>query len=99
MTRAGLPVSASSGAWGAFAKAVQVGADLLSVSVAVAALEAGEDRGLRVYTSDLDECDHDTRYFIATTLLPEQRRTHDLCRSLKDHLRQPHSAAVTRFIH
>ena len=99
MTRAGLPVPASSGAWGAFAKAVQVGADLLSVGAAVAALEAGEDRGLRVYTSDLDECDHDTRYFIATTLLPEQRRTHELCRSLKGDLRGPHAGEVTRFIH
>ena len=99
MTRAGLPVPASSGAWGTLAKAVQVGADLLSVSAAVAALEAGEDRGLRLYTSDLDELDHDTRYFIATTLLPEQRRTHDLCRSLKDDLRQPHSGEIPRFIH
>jgi demethoxyubiquinone hydroxylase (CLK1/Coq7/Cat5 family) len=99
MARAGLRVPASSGAWGALAKAVQVGADLLSLSTAVAALEAGEDRGLRVYTSDLDECDHDTRYFIATTLLPEQRRTHELCRSLKRDLRQPKAGSVARFIH
>ena len=99
MARAGLPVPASSGAWGALAKAVQVGADLLSLSTAVAALEAGEDRGLRLYTSDLESCDHDTRYFIATTLLPEQRRTHELCRSLKRELRKPSGSQVDQFIH
>lgn len=99
MSRAGLPVPASSGVWGALAKAVQAGADLLSLNAAVAALEAGEDRGFRVYTSDLDDCDHDTRYFIATTLLPEQRRTHDLCRSLKQDIRQPNAGSAARFIH
>ncbi|NUQ72003.1 MAG: DUF2383 domain-containing protein [Polyangiaceae bacterium] len=99
MSRAGLPVPESSGVWGALAKAVQAGADLLSLNTAVAALEAGEDRGLRMYTTDLDDCDHDTRYFIATTLLPEQRRTHELCRSLKHDIRQPGAGASARFIH
>jgi hypothetical protein len=89
MNRAGAPVPAGSGVWGAFAKAVQAGADLLSVQAAVAALEAGEDRGMALYTSELDDCDAETRSFIATSLLPEQQRTHDLCRTLKSYLKQP----------
>jgi rubrerythrin len=99
MHRAGLPVTASSGAWGAFARAVQVGADLISASTALAALEAGEARGLRLYTTDLDGCDHDTRDFIATTLLPEQQRTHELCRSIKHQLRRSSSGASFRTVH
>jgi hypothetical protein len=89
MSRAGAAVPAGSGVWGAFAKAVQVGADLLSTQAAVTALEAGEDRGLVQYTSGLDDCDAETKSFIATSLLPEQQRTHELCRTLKNYLKQP----------
>jgi demethoxyubiquinone hydroxylase (CLK1/Coq7/Cat5 family) len=89
MTRTGAAIPAGSGAWGAFAKAVQAGADLLSTQAAVAALEAGEDRGLAQYTSGLDDCDAETRSFISTSLLPEQQRTHELCRTLKNYLKQP----------
>ena len=89
MVRAGMEVPKSSGVWGAFAKTVQTGADLLSVTTAVAALEAGEDRGLRMYTTDLDGLEQDTGSFISGTLLPEQQRTHELCRSLKIYLNQP----------
>jgi demethoxyubiquinone hydroxylase (CLK1/Coq7/Cat5 family) len=89
MMRAGVEIPGSSGAWGAFAKAVQAGADLVSQTAAVAALEAGEDRGIRLYSMDLEDCDADTRNFITTQLLPEQQRTHDLCRTLKDYMKQP----------
>lgn len=89
MLRAGMHVPASSGVWGAFAKAVQAGADLVSINTAIAALEAGEDRGLRLYTTDLDGLEEDTLHFISMTLLPEQQRTHELCRSLKGYVNQP----------
>ena len=55
----------------------------------VAALEAGEDRGMSLYTSGLDDCDAEARGFITTSLLPEQQRTHELCRTLKNYLKQP----------
>lgn len=74
--------SETSGAWGAFARLVQRGADLFGDRAAISALEEGEDHGLKVYTEDLDDVDLDTREFIRNELLPDQRRTHDLCRSL-----------------
>lgn len=78
----------SSGAWGTFAKIVQAGADLLGDRAALSALEEGEDHGIKLYTSDLDGCDPDVRSFIRSQLLPEQQRTHDACRSLKNYVKQ-----------
>jgi len=72
----------TSGAWGAFARLIQRGADLFGDRAAISALEEGEDHGLKLYTEDLDDIDLDTREFIRYELLPDQRRTHDLCRSL-----------------
>jgi hypothetical protein len=74
--------SESSGVWGAFARLIQRGADLFGDKAAIAALEEGEDHGLKLYTEDLDDIDLDTREFIRYELLPDQRRTHSLCRSL-----------------
>jgi demethoxyubiquinone hydroxylase (CLK1/Coq7/Cat5 family) len=74
--------SESAGAWGAFATIVQRGADLLGDQTALAALEQGEDHGLNMYTAELDDVDLMTRDFIHNDLLPMQRQTHDLCRSL-----------------
>ena len=79
---AGQP-SESSGAWGAFAKTVQAGADLLGDTVAMAALEEGEDHGIKMYTDALRDGDTVVRDLVATVLMPAQRRSHDLCRSLK----------------
>ena len=76
-------------AWGAFAKVVQAGADLLGDRAAVAALEAGEDRGLEVYAEGLRECDAKTVQIIEKDLLPEQRRTHQICRTLKSYVNAP----------
>lgn len=73
----------SSGAWGTFAKVVQRGADLFGDRTAIAALEEGEDRGIKMYEKDLDELDPATRDFVTMELLPEQRNTHALCRSLE----------------
>ena len=79
----------SSGVWGAFAKVVQAGADLLGDRTAIAALEEGEDRGLALYKGDLGDCDRRTRKIIHTELLPEQQRTHGLCRLLKSYVNAP----------
>jgi demethoxyubiquinone hydroxylase (CLK1/Coq7/Cat5 family) len=78
----------SSGAWGTFAKMLQTGADLLGDRAALAALEEGEDHGIKLYSSDLEGCDSDVRNFIRSQLLPEQQRTHDACRSLKNYVKQ-----------
>jgi demethoxyubiquinone hydroxylase (CLK1/Coq7/Cat5 family) len=72
----------TSGAWGAFARLIQRGADLFGDSAAMSALEEGEDRGLRMYSEDLDRLDAKSRDFIVLELLPEQERTHELCRAL-----------------
>lgn len=79
----------SSGVWGAFAKAIQAGADLLGNRVAIAALEEGEDLTLKLYTSDPEGCDAKTRNFIDDVLLPEQRRTHELCRTVEIYAKEP----------
>jgi uncharacterized protein (TIGR02284 family) len=73
----------SSGAWGAFSRAVQRGADLLGNRVAVAALEEGEDQGKKRYSRDTDELSKTEREFVEKELAPEQIRTHDLARSLQ----------------
>jgi len=87
--RIGAEAPKSSGVWGALAKAVQAGADLLGDRTAIAALEAGEDRGLKFYTEGLGDCDARTRRFIETELLPQQQRTHELCRTLKRYMNEP----------
>lgn len=89
ITGLGAEASTDTGVWGAFAKAFQIGADLLGDRLAIAALEEGEDRGLELYSKDLAECDLKTRKLIDTDLLPEQRRTHDLCRTLKRYMTAP----------
>ena len=78
--------SQSSGAWGAFANVVLAGADLLGDATATAALEEGEDHGLRMYRDALKEADlGDTAYrtFVSTVLLPAEQKSHAACRSLK----------------
>jgi len=73
----------SSGVWGAFARIVQRGADLLGQRAALAALEEGEEHGKKRYSRDLSTLDDATREFILTELAPEQQRTRDLARSLQ----------------
>ena len=77
----------SSGVWGAFARALQRGADLLGQRVALAALEEGEDQSKRRYTRDLDELQANDREFVERELMAEQVRTHDLARSLQKFVR------------
>lgn len=89
IVRLGAEPSTSSGVWGAFAKTVQVGADILGDRTALAALEEGEDHGLKLYTEGMEGCSLQTRQLIDAELLPEQQRTHNLCRTLKRYVNAP----------
>jgi uncharacterized protein (TIGR02284 family) len=73
----------TSGAWGGFAKVVEGGAKVFGVKSALAALEEGEDHGLKMYRDDLDNLDASLQAFVLNELLPEQQRTHDEMSNLK----------------
>ena len=75
--------SESSGPWGGLAKLVEGGAKVFGVKAALAALEEGEDHGLRMYRDDLDKLDVSTRQFVESELLPSQQRSHDSMSALK----------------
>lgn len=77
--------SHSSGAWGSFAKLVEGSATVFGEKAAIAALEEGEDHGLKLYRdrSDLEKLDAATRDVIERTLLPEQERTHRAMSAIK----------------
>ena len=48
-----------------------------TTDAALAALEEGEDTGLKHYLDDVGKLDRDTRRLVARDILPEQVRTHD----------------------
>lgn len=73
----------SSGAWGAFAKLIQAGAKLLGTKAAVAALEDGEDRGLKHYRDSVLRFDAETRQFVESQLLSGQENTHRAMSAIK----------------
>jgi demethoxyubiquinone hydroxylase (CLK1/Coq7/Cat5 family) len=73
----------SSGAWGAFAKLVEGGATAFGEKAAIAALEEGEDHGLRLYKADLEKLDPASRTLVETDMLPAQERTHRSLSTLK----------------
>jgi demethoxyubiquinone hydroxylase (CLK1/Coq7/Cat5 family) len=72
-----------SGAWGAFARLIEGGAKAFGEKAAVAALEEGEDHGLKLYRDDLDKLDPASRTLVETDLLPAQERTHRDMSALK----------------
>lgn len=75
----------SSGAWGAFAKMVEAGAAVLGEGPAIAALEEGEDHGMKDYRAALDkdsDLDAGTRAYVSE-LLEHQRKTHAIMSDLK----------------
>ena len=76
----------SSGPWGVFAKVVEGGARILGDKAAVAALEEGEDHGLKDYRVNIAELDTTARTLVSSRLIPEQQRTHDRMSSLKKRL-------------
>ena len=49
----------------------------------MAALEEGEDHGLKLYRDDLTKLDAPARQLVETDLLPEQERTHQFMSTLK----------------
>ena len=75
--------STTSGPWGVFAKAVEGGARALGEKAAIAALEEGEDHGLKDYRGDLDDLDPSARELVERELLPRQIETHRAMSNLK----------------
>ncbi|MDQ3364992.1 MAG: DUF2383 domain-containing protein [Myxococcota bacterium] len=80
---AGGEPATGSGPWGVFAKAVEGGAKVLGDKATIAALEEGEDHGLKDYKSDLDDLDAATRSLVTNQLLPQQKQTHDRLSAIK----------------
>jgi uncharacterized protein (TIGR02284 family) len=78
--------SDGSGPWGAFAKLVEGGAKVFGEKAAIAALEEGEDHGLKQYRRDMEKLDASTRAMVEQSLWPEQERTHRVLSSLKHSL-------------
>ena len=74
-----------SGPWGAFAKAVEGTAKILGDKATVAALEEGEDHGLKDYKVDAGELDAECQRLVGQ-LLPQQQQTHDRMSALKRRL-------------
>jgi demethoxyubiquinone hydroxylase (CLK1/Coq7/Cat5 family) len=84
-TSGGQPAS-TSGAWGSFAKLAEGGAKVFGEKAAIAALEEGEDHGLKLYRNDVEKLDATARELVRTDLLPAQERTHRALSDLKHNL-------------
>jgi uncharacterized protein (TIGR02284 family) len=83
VTRLGGSPSDSSGSWGTFAKLVEGSAKAFGKAAAIAALEEGEDHGLKQYRDDLPKLDGNTRSILEKQLLPKQEQTHRAMSTLK----------------
>ena len=86
ITAAGGTPAESSGPWGTFAKIVEGAAKALGEKAAVAALEEGEDHGLKDYKADIDDLDPTCRHLVLNQLIPQQQQTHDRLSELKRRL-------------
>lgn len=73
----------NSGPWGTFAKVVERGAKTLGEKAAIAALEEGEDHGLKDYKGDMNDLDFEARVLVQDKLLPAQQQTHDRLSAIK----------------
>lgn len=80
---AGGEPSPKSGPWGAFAKVVESGAAAFGEKLAIAALEEGEDKGLRDYREALVSSDGATRDLITRAVMPLHEHTHRKMSQLK----------------
>jgi hypothetical protein len=78
--------STSSGAWGVWAKAIEGGAKIVGEKAAIAALEEGEDHGLKEYRVDDKDLDASVRQIVTSKLLPQQQQTHQRMSNLKKQL-------------
>jgi hypothetical protein len=85
----GAEATRTSGVWGALTRTLQAGADIFGERAAIAALEEGERRALRLYQEARDRVDAPVRQLIDGSLLPEQRHTASLCASLSDYASVP----------
>ena len=84
VARLGGEPSRGSGPWGTFAKLVEGGAKAFGEKSAVAALEEGEDHGLKLYRDDLGKLtDPASRQLVEMDLLPAQEQTHRFMSTLK----------------
>ena len=83
---AGGEPATGSGPWGVFAKAFEGGAKLLGKKAAIAALEEGEDHGVKDYKNDVEDLDASGRVLVETKLRPAQQQTHDRLSALKHRL-------------
>jgi len=83
VARLGGEPAQDSGAWGAFARLVEGGAKVFGESATVAALEEGEDHGLKMYREELDKLDIVSRQVVEADLLPAQKQTHQFMSLLK----------------
>ena len=80
--RGGKPV-AGSGPWGTFAKLVEGSAKAFGKKAAIAALEEGEDHGLKQYRDDLPKLDGTIRSTLEPQLMTAQEQTHRVLSTLK----------------
>jgi len=83
ITQLGGTPADGSGPWGSFVALVEGGAAAIGWKTAIAALEEGEDHGLKDYRTDLAKLDTETQNFIRQRILPEQQKTHDAVSGLK----------------
>jgi hypothetical protein len=65
------------GGWDPFPRHGVSGSVPLRDDAVIAALEEGEDRGLKLYLDAVGKLDRDTRRLIGDCVLPEQMWTHD----------------------
>lgn len=86
ITKLGGKPADSSGPWGSFTKLVEGGAAALGEKAAVAALEEGEDHGLRDYRSDVAKLEGEAKSLVMQKIIPEQQKTHDGVSMLKKQL-------------
>lgn len=83
VTETGGQPSEGSGPWGTFAKLVEGGAKVFGEKAAIAALEEGEDHGLRNYRDNVSKLTGSARDVVANELLPNQEQTHRRLSQLK----------------
>ena len=72
-----------SGLWGSFSKLVEGGAAMFGEKSALAALEQGEDRGVKSYEKGAQKLSPDNQLFINSSILPEHHHSHDTLNRLK----------------
>ena len=85
----GAQPSKASGPWGMFAKAIEASAKVIGPRMAITALEAGEEHGLREYGGALAKLDISARHTVSLDLYPQQVRTHQIMSTLKSNLAPP----------